>query len=313
MNIALTKGTTVTPKNLFTVVLVSAAYLSLSYALVGFKTDQLVLIGIFFILYFASTLTRKFVLGFTIFIVYWIIFDYMKAFPNYHYNQVHIAGLYNFEKSIFGINYGGHLITPNEYWRINGHTFLDLITGFFYLCWIPVPFGFAAYLFFTRRHRQFLYFALTFVVVNLLGFVVYYTYPAAPPWYVQHHGFQFYQVTVGNTAGLAKFDAFFHINLFKSIYAKGSNVFAAMPSLHSSYPLIVVYYGLKNRLGWGNLFFITVTVGIWFSAVYTSHHYVLDVLAGITTAATGIALFNLMVAKSKKLRRWLNRYEAIIQ
>jgi len=313
MNIALTKGTTVTPKNLFTVVLVSAAYLSLSYALVGFKTDQLFLIGIFFTLYFASTLTRKFVLGFSIFIVYWIIFDYMKAFPNYRYNEVHIAGLYNLEKHFFGINYGGHLITPNEFWRINGHTFLDLLTGFFYLCWIPVPFGFAAYLFFTRRHRQFLYFALTFVVVNLLGFVVYYAYPAAPPWYVQFHGFQFFQATAGNTAGLAKFDAFFHINLFKSIYAKGSNVFAAMPSLHSSYPLIVVYYGLRNRLGWGNLFFITVTVGIWFSAVYTSHHYVLDVLAGIATAATGIALFNFLVAKSKTLRRWLNRYEAIIQ
>jgi hypothetical protein len=312
MNIALTKGTTVTFKNFITVVLFAAVYLSLSYLLVGFKSDQVVLVGIFFTLYFASTVTRKFILGFSIFIVYWIIFDYMKAFPNYHYNSVHIAGLYNLEKHLFGINQAGHVITPNEYWRIHGNTFLDLLTGLFYLCWIPVPLGFAAYLFFTRR-MQFLYFSLTFVVVNLLGFVVYYSYPAAPPWYVQYHGFQFYQATAGNTAGLARFDAFFNINLFKSIYAKGSNVFAAMPSLHSSYPLIVVYYGLKNRLGWANLFFITVSVGIWFSAVYTSHHYVLDVLAGIITAALGIALFKYLVAQSKPLRKWLNRYEAVIQ
>jgi membrane-associated phospholipid phosphatase len=187
-----------------------------------------------------------------------------------------------------------------------------VLTGLFYLCWIPVPLGFAAYLFFTRK-REFLYFSLTFVLVNLLGFVVYYTYPAAPPWYIQYHGFQFVRATPGSTAGLARFDAYFHINLFKSIYAKGSNVFAAMPSLHSSYPLIVVYYGLKNRLGWANLFFITVSVGIWFSAVYTSHHYVLDVMAGIATAALGITLFNYLVRYSKTVQLWLHSYERIIQ
>ncbi|WP_345947930.1 phosphatase PAP2 family protein [Mucilaginibacter sp. PAMB04274] len=312
MSFALTRGATVSSKRILTVVLLSIAYLVCSYLLVGFKTDQLVLIGIFFTLYFSSGVTRKFVLGFSIFIVYWIIFDYMKAFPNYKYSDVHISGLYNLEKNIFGINETGNVITPNEYWRIHGITFLDILTGLFYLCWIPVPLGFAAYLFFTRR-RQFLYFSLTFVLVNLLGFVVYYTYPAAPPWYIQYHGLQFVQATPGNTAGLSKFDAYFNINLFKSIYAKGSNVFAAMPSLHSSYPLIVVYYGIKNRLGWANLFFITVTAGIWFSAVYTSHHYVLDVLAGIATAAIGIALFRLIVAKSKTISGWLDRYEAILQ
>jgi hypothetical protein len=311
MSPALNKGAAITTKNVLTVVFAAAAYLLVSYLLVGFKTDQLFLVGIFFTLYFSSVGTRKFVLGFSIFIVYWIIFDYMKAFPNYKYNEVHIAGLYNLEKHFFGISHAGHLITPNEYWRLHGATFLDILTGLFYLCWIPVPLGFAAYLFYTRR-RQFLYFSLTFVLVNLLGFVVYYTYPAAPPWYIQYHGFQFYRATAGNTAGLMKFDAYFNINLFKSIYAKGSNVFAAMPSLHSSYPLIVVYYGLKNRLGWGNLFFITVTVGIWFSAVYTSHHYLLDVLAGILTAAIGIVLFNFIIAKSALINRWLDRYEALI-
>jgi hypothetical protein len=312
MSLVLTKSTAVNFKNLITVVLIAVAYLVTSYFLVGFKTDQLVLIGIFFSLYFLTNTTRKFVLGFSIFIVYWIIFDYMKAFPNYRYNEVHISSLYNLEKHYFGIREASQLLTPNEYWLIHSQTFLDVLTGLFYLCWIPVPLGFAAYLFFTRK-REFLYFSLTFVLVNLLGFVVYYTYPAAPPWYIQYHGFQFVRATPGNTAGLARFDAYFHINLFKSIYAKGSNVFAAMPSLHSSYPLIVVYYGLKNRLGWANLFFITVSVGIWFSAVYTSHHYVLDVMAGIATAALGIVLFNYLVTRSKSVQQWLRLYEGIIQ
>lgn len=271
---------------------ISAVYLIISYFLVGFKTDQLVLICIFNILYYLTSTTRKFIIGFSIFIVYWIIYDYMKAFPNYNYNAVHIEDLYNFEKSVFGIEQAGKILTPNEYWLLHTNSFLDVLTGFFYLMWVPVPLAFAAFLFFTNEKRNFLNFLLTFVWVNLLGFVVYYLYPAAPPWYVQQHGFEFIAGTPGNTAGLVRFDSFFGIELFKSIYSKGSNVFAAMPSLHSAYPLIVVYYGTKGKFRKANIFFITVMIGIWFAAVYTSHHYLADVLAGITTAIIGIFTFN---------------------
>lgn len=271
---------------------ISALYLITSYFLVGFKTDQLVLIAIFNALYYLTSTTRKFIIGFSIFIVYWIIYDYMKAFPNYNYNAVHIEDLYNFEKNVFGIAQAGKLLTPNEYWLLHTNSFLDVMTGFFYLMWVPIPLAFAAFLFFTNEKRNFLNFLLTFVWVNLLGFVVYYLYPAAPPWYVQQHGFEFIAGTPGNTAGLVRFDNFFGIELFKSIYSKGSNVFAAMPSLHSAYPLIVVYYGTKGKFHKANIFFITVMIGIWFAAVYTSHHYLADVLAGITTAIIGIFSFN---------------------
>lgn len=309
---AVDNGVQINQKSISIVSGLSLLYLILSCLLLGFKSDQLVLIGIFNVLFYASLITRKFILGFSIFIVYWIIFDYMKAFPNYNYNPVAIGGLYNAEKNLFGIHYNNTILTPNEYLLLKSNTFTDIFAGVFYLCWIPVPLGFAAYLFF-RNKQQFLYFSLTFVVVNLLGFVVYYTYPAAPPWYVQVHGFNFHPLTQGNTAGLARFDRFFNVTIFKSIYAKGSNVFAAMPSLHSSYPVIVLYYGIKNRLGAINIFFATVTVGIWFTAVYASHHYVLDVLAGITCASLGILLFNLILSHSAWLKRSLLNYEKLIQ
>lgn len=306
------QGSAVTLKSVVVVSLVSFAYLLFSAFLVDFKIDQVVLVLIFNIAFYLSAVTRKFILGFSIFIVYWIIFDYMKAFPNYNYNAVHIEDIYNFEKHLFGIHIMDKVYTPSEYLRMNGCTFLDILTGIFYLCWIPVPLAFAGYLFFTRR-RQFLLFTMTFVLVNFLGFIVYYSYPAAPPWYVQYHGFTFHPLTAGNTAGLIKFDAFFHVGIFKSIYAKGSNVFAAMPSLHSSYPVIVLYYGLKNRLGRLNIFFFIVMIGIWFSAVYLSHHYVVDVLAGIVCAIIGITLFNLLYTKVNWFNRFIDRYENLIK
>jgi len=311
-NDATNHSVSVNAKSVTVVSLLSIAYLVLSYFLLGFKSDQVVLVIIYNSLFYINAGTRKFILGFSIFAFYWIIFDYMKAFPNYNYNPVHIADLYNFEKRIFGINVNGKILTPNEYFNLKGTTFLNIVGGIFYLCWIPVPLSFATYLFFTKK-RQFLYFALTFLFVNLLGFVVYYLYPAAPPWYVEYHGFVFHANTPGNTGGLAKFDAYFHISLFKSIYAKGSNVFAAMPSLHSAYPVIVLYYGIKNRLGIINGLFALVVMGIWFTAVYASHHYVLDVIAGIICASIGIFIFNLLVTRVAFLKKLIDKYELIIK
>ncbi len=296
-------------KGMIIVSVASLAYLLLSYTLVGFKSDQLVLVGLVNGLYYASEQSRKFIIGFSIFVVYWIVFDYMKAFPNYAYNAVHIESLHNLEKSAFGISDGGSILTPNEYWLTHRTTLLDILTGLFYLTWVPIPLSLATYLFFKNR-PAFYPFALTFVLVNLIGFVIYYIYPAAPPWYVQLHGFVFHSNTPGNTAGLAHFDQLVGVSVFSSIYAKSSNVFAAMPSLHSSYPVIVLYYGIKNRLGPINWFFTIVMGGIWFSAVYTSHHYVLDVLAGITCAIVGIALFN-QLQKTRWLKAFIRQMVAL--
>src|SRR3989337_222920 len=75
-----------TAKDLRFALLATATYLAVSYLLIGFKTDQLLLAGIFNTLYFASYTTRRFILAFSIFIIYCIVFDYMQAFPNYRYN-----------------------------------------------------------------------------------------------------------------------------------------------------------------------------------------------------------------------------------
>ena len=311
MNFAFARPQPVTVKEGVIVTCVSIFYIILSWFLVGFKLEQVYLIVFFNVFFYASNVTRRFILGFAIFMVYWIIFDYMKAFPNYNVNPVHIAELYNTEKRFFGIKWHDQTLTANEYWKINHITFLDVMSGIFYLCWVPVPLAFAAYLLFTRP-GGFLRFSLTFFLVNIIGFTIYYMYPAAPPWYVQLHGFKFIAHTPGNTGGLSRFDQFFNAGIFKSIYAKGSNVFAAMPSLHSSYPVIVLYYGLKNRLGYINIFFTVVMLGIWFAAVYASHHYLLDVMAGIICAIAGISTFNAFARYSGSFLRFLNSYEKLI-
>lgn len=230
----------------------------------------------------------------------------MKAFPNYQYNTVHIGDLYQLEKNLFGIHVGNEVLTPNEYWMLHKTPFLNVLTGCFYLSWVPFPLIFAVFLFYTNR-REFFLFSFTFLLVNLIGFIIYYIYPAAPPWYISEYGFSFHANTPGSTAGLSNFDQFFHSGIFKSIYAKSSNVFAAMPSLHSAYPLVVLYFAIRNKLVTTSYIAAIIMEGIWFSAIYNSHHYVLDILAGISCAIAGIVLFGLFEKNWKPLRTLIQK------
>jgi membrane-associated phospholipid phosphatase len=294
-------------KSIIWISTISIIYLLSSAFLIGFKFDQLFLVLLFNVFYYISSSTRKFILGFSIFIVFWVIFDSMKVIPNYKINSVHIEDLYLREKSLFGINEKNEILTPNEYADRHSSIQLDILAGLFYLNWVPIPLMFAFYLF-RKNKLLFLQFSLSFLFVNLIGFVIYYIYPAAPPWYVKEYGFNFYLNTPGNTGALSRFDEFFGMNIFGGLYSKSSNVFAAMPSLHSSYPVIVMYYGLKSKIGWINIFFFIFMIGIWFSAVYSGHHYVQDVLAGIACAIIGLVVFQKILLKKGWFQNFIYSY-----
>lgn len=299
-------------KNVLLITTISISYLFLMFILVGYKSDQLFLVTLFNVLYYLSQNTRKFILGYSVFIVFWIIFDSMKAFPNYNFNKIHIEDLYNLEKNIFGIKSQSNLlVTPNEFAEINSNRFLDFLSGLFYINWVPVPLFMAFYLFY-RDKKEFLNFSLTFLLINLIGFTVYYIFPAAPPWYVKEYGFNLKFNTPGNAAGLLRFDSLLNINLFKSLYSKSSNVFAAMPSLHSAYPVVTLFYGIKNNLGKVNILLVVFMLGIWFSAIYSGHHYILDVITGVLCAIIGIFLYINILANRSWFRSFLFKYVKLI-
>ena len=270
---------------------VSCVYLLWTILFVGFRNDHLIFLIVSLIAWFATETSRRIYTDFSVFILYWIIYDSMRVYPNYKFNPVHIQQPYDIEKSMFGIPYGDIILTPNEYFAIFNSSFLDLLTGFFYLNWVPLPFFFAFYFYLTGRVKLFRDFAFVFLFVNILGFIIYYLYPAAPPWYVALHGFEFFHETMGNSAQLYRFDDLVGLPIFASLYEKNANVFAAIPSLHSAYPVILLYYGSKLKRSWLNALFVIFMLGIWFSAVYSGHHYIIDVILGALCAVAGIAIF----------------------
>ena len=299
-----------TPKNLLVNLGLVLVYMSWALVMGSIRGDQLFLTGFYLLLFYGNDKTRKFIIGFSIFIVYWIVYDSMRILPNYEVSPVHIQDPYLLEKSLFGISMNGLIYTPNEYFALVHTRFLDIVSGLFYLNWVPIPLALGMYLYYKNK-QLFTQYSLVFLFANLLGFVIYYLYPAAPPWYVDLYGFELHLGVQGNSAGLARFDALTGIPVFASLYNKNANVLAAIPSLHAAYPVIVLYYGIRNNLGWVNALFVLFMLGIWFSAVYSGHHYIIDVLLGAMVAVVTIGLFNFLM-RYKWPGRLIDRFVGVI-
>lgn len=289
-------------------------WLAVTALCIGFRPEHVVLAALIFTLFFFNGSTRRLVIALIPFFLFGISYDWMNILPNYEVNPVDVAGLYNTEKTLFGITVAeAEVLTPNEFFAIHHTPLMDFLAGIFYLCWVPLPIVYGLYLYFSGRRNAYLHFAIVFLLVNLLGFALYYVHPAAPPWYVALHGFEAVPGTPGDVAGLGRFDQMTGLGIFDALYARNSNVFAAMPSLHSAYTLIAFVYALRSRspLGW-RIVLGVVTAGIWFTAVYSSHHYILDVLGGIATALAGIAIFEYGLMKIPAVARFIGRYTKYI-
>jgi len=286
-----------TKKKIAVNILLVAAYLFWNIIVEELKPEHYFLILFWLFAYFGNEKSRRFITAFSIFIIYWIIYDSMRIIPNYEVSQVHIKEPYHLEKALFGITANNILLTPNEYFIIHNNRFFDFLSGMFYINWVPIPLAFAVYLYIKDKYL-FTKFSLVFMFVNLVGFVIYYIYPAAPPWYVELYGFDLRIGVSGNSAGLSRFDEITGIPVFENIYNKNANVLAAIPSLHAAYPVIVLYYGIKKRLGWINWLFLIFMIGIWFSAVYSNHHYVIDIILGVLDALIVLTLFEKLSQKN---------------
>ncbi|MCF6243241.1 MAG: phosphatase PAP2 family protein, partial [Bacteroidales bacterium] len=193
-----------TKKNLIINLLLVSSYLLWNKFIGYIRTEHYFLVIFWLLSYYFNDKSRRFILGFSIFIIFWIIYDSMRIVPNYEIAPVHIKEPYEFEKKLFGININMQILTPSEYFSINNNKFLDFLSGFFYINWMPVPIGFGIYLYIKDKYL-FLKYSLAFLFINLLGFCIYYLYPAAPPWYVDFYGFDL-KIVSGNRAGLVRFD-----------------------------------------------------------------------------------------------------------
>lgn len=295
------------------VVGIAALFLVLTAACIGLRTEHFLMAGLFFALFFAGNATRKLAVALLPFIVFGISYDWMRVYPNYRVNPIDVQGLYEAEESLFGVSQGGEVLIPCEYFALHHCTIADFFAGIFYLCWVPVPIAFGVWLYLKGERTTYLRFALVFLFVNLIGFTGYYIHPAAPPWYAMNYGFEPMLDTPGNVAGLGRFDDLMGCSVFHSIYGRNANVFAAVPSLHAAYMVVALAYAVMGRCKrWLIGLFAFIMVGIWWTAVYSGHHYLIDVMLGICCALLGIGLFEKGLMKWGAFKRFFDKYSNYI-
>jgi membrane-associated phospholipid phosphatase len=205
--------------------------------------------------------------------------------------HVHVAGPYYRDLSWFGINtFVDGLpkrLTPNEYLRIHTSVALDLLCGFAYLVFVG-EYLLGAFLLFAGKNFTLLKrFGWSFLVVNVMGFVTYFIYPAAPPWYVQQYGLGPARMHIQpNAAAAQRFDVLLGTHFFDQIYGRGVDVYGAYPSLHVAYPFLTACaVFLVPSMKWARIPAIAFYFLMCLSAVYLQHHYVVDILLGTTYSA----------------------------
>jgi len=273
-------------------------YLSWNIFVIGLKADHIFVALIIGLGSIISLRFFKFCLGFSAFLIFLILYDGLQIYPNYLVNPVSIQELYDIELSLFGFEYHGKRIIPNEYFLDNLNDIASLLLGFAYLMWMPGPLIFCGLLYIKNRPLLLRY-SYSFLFVNIIGFIGYYLYPAAPPWYYFEYGTTLTTNINGDPGLLTEFDRLVGAPIFDTIYNRGTNVFAAVPSLHSAFPLMSLFYAIVWKHRPSIIAFTLLSIATWIAAVYSQHHYIIDVILGIMTA--GFAFFLYEILNFKKI------------
>ena len=277
----------------------------LHHYLGGFEYEHLLVSILIGILYYSGPKGQhllKFILPL---LLVGVIYDAQKYFATAIRGAVRIQEPYELELMLFGINGS----TLARWWQSHTHPLLDAITGFAYITFIPAYVLMAAWFCFylpnrnkdkkvaheLRRTGYTMMLAL--LGLNCFSYLTYLIYPAAPPWYVDHYGFEFIPNAPPEAAGTERFDTLLGKPIFENYYAKNTNVFGAIPSVHCGQTFLALYFALwSRRLRIACLLFFAA---VFFGSVYLNHHYIIDGLIGIAYA-TVIGFICIRIMKLKR-------------
>jgi membrane-associated phospholipid phosphatase len=141
---------------------------------------------------------------------------------------------------------------------------------FFYLSFFWIAPSTSLLLLALRRWREFRAVTLGVIVCFYLGYVLYVSFPAAPPRLVLVYEFE------RTLEGYPHLFSNFSARAFELLPVDSR---AAFPSLHAAVSAVALTYAWRYLRAW---FWILLpfVLGLWVSTVYLRHHYVIDLLVG---------------------------------
>jgi hypothetical protein len=198
----------------------------------------------------------------------------------------HARGILSFEQSLH--------IAPElslNRWLVAHHALATILSYYYDNAHFIVTLGLLGWLWWKRAD---IYRPLrsTLVAINVIGLIVFWRYPVAPPRMLVADGFTDV-VASSHTVG----------SWHTGSLAADANQFAAMPSLHIAWAVWCSFalWQISSR-GWVRVLALVYPCVTAFAVLATGNHYVLDLIGGLVTFALALALVRLVsVAHVTKL------------
>ena len=255
------------------------------------------------LLAYATPATKRVCVGAYPMALVGLLYDMMKLVQNVgvSVDRVHVCDLRAAELALFGVTSAGQRITLHDWFLTHHSTAADVWCAIPYGTFIFVDLGFCFWLFF-RDLGAMQRFAWSFFALNVVGFITYHVYPAAPPWYFHANGCAVDLAAKASTGvALARVDELFGVSYFAGMYGRSSDVFGAVPSLHVAYPLLIPLIGWRFLGPVGRALSIAFWLTMCVAAVYLDHHWVIDVVLGLAYCLAVHAVMGLVFRRAPAL------------
>lgn len=245
-----------------------------------FWTPDTLLIGVIIIgVVFGKA--REFIVRFVPFLGLLVVYDSMRSIADDLNKNVHFWEMINWDRFVFGEL---PTVTLQRWWWDGQVGLLEFYFYFLYTLHFLVPLVVGLILW-KLRPRLYWPFVWTIVGVSFMAFITYILFPAAPPWMAKELGY------IAEPLHRISSDVWWAMGItnFSEVYSQLSpNAVAAVPSLHSAYPLIaaafmIVAFGIK-RMWW----VLVYPISMWIGIVYLGEHYVFDIAAGVLYVLIGL-------------------------
>jgi hypothetical protein len=184
--------------------------------------------------------------------------------------------------------------------QVVGRISLGALIGFTYFYAVGMWLGLAgmAVVLFIKNRPAYILLRRTFVISMILGAIVFALYPLAPPRFMPGLG-------MTDTVTLLGLDP-----APSSDSAISYNRFAAMPSLHYAWALLVMIGTFKLGGRWIKLLGFSFQALMFVAIIVTANHYVLDAIAGALLLLVALYIVNLWSRYDVQLNRWTQRQTA---
>lgn len=223
---------------------------------------------------------------------FWFVYDRLRLIQPFLLGRVAVDWPYRLEAYLFGWIAGGDV--PAHAGRVWLATISDSLTGeiasdlaqFIYLSHLFVLPLLLFYYWVRGLRREndrriFVEQARAFTFLHFAGMLIYILLPAAPPWWISLNGFaQPTSELVAQTTMTAAMDGKVVQGLIKS----ASMWFAAIPSLHGAYPVLLSLLAWRNGNRQMMAVWIVYGLMMFVTTVILNQHYIIDLIAGALLA-----------------------------